>query len=53
MNQLNELILNLSENMTEKNYIDIIIFLQKNKFDSNNAKIDEIIKEEDEEKKKN
>ena len=39
------MILKLSENITEKNYYDIIIFLQKNKFDSNNKKIDEIINE--------
>ena len=37
--------------MNYKNYYEIIIFFQKNKFDSNNAKIDEIIKEEDETKK--
>ncbi len=32
-------------------YYNIIIFLQKNKFDSNNEKIDEIIRETNEEKK--
>ena len=32
LNKLNELILNLSNNINDKN--DIIIFLQKNKFDS-------------------
>ena len=37
--------------MTEKNYLDIIIYLQKNKFDTNNNLIDEIIKETDEKKK--
>ena len=45
------MILKLSENITEKNYYDIIIFLQKNKFDSNNKKIDEIINEKEENKK--
>ena len=51
LNELNDLIIKLSENITEKNYKDIIIFLQKNKFDSNNAKIDQIINETDETKK--
>ena len=51
LNELNDLIIKLSENINDKNYYDIIIFLQKNKFDSNNAKIDEIINEEDELKK--
>ena len=48
---MNELILKLSKEVNEKNYIDIIIFLQKNKFDSNNSLIDQIIKEDDEKKK--
>ena len=34
-----------------QNYYDIIIYLQKNNYDSNNFIIDIIIKEEDEEKK--
>ena len=51
INDLNDLILELSENVTERNYYNIIIFLQKNKFDSNNEKIDEIIRETNEEKK--
>ena len=51
LNRLNELIIELGDNVNEKNYCSIIIFLQKNKFDSNNLKIDEIIKENDEEKK--
>ena len=51
LNELNKLITKLAENINYKNYCDIIIFLQKNKFDSNNEKIDEIIKEEDEKKK--
>ena len=51
LNELNELILKLSKEVNEKNYIDIIIFLQKNKFDSNNSLIDQIINEDDEEKK--
>ena len=48
LNELNNLILKLAENINDNNYYDIIIFLQKNKFDSNNAKIDEILKEDDE-----
>ena len=51
LNELNDLIIKLSENINDKNYYDIIIFLQKNKFDSNNSKIYEIINEEDELKK--
>ena len=51
LNKLNDLVLKLSENVTEKNYYEIIIFLQKNKFDTNNSKIDAIIKEANEEKK--
>ena len=49
--ELNNLIIRLSEDVNEKNYIDIITYLQKNKYDSNNFLIDTIIKEEDEEKK--
>ena len=45
------MIIKLSNDISDKNYYDIIFFLQKNKFDSNNYLIDEIIKEEDEEKK--
>ena len=52
LNELNDLILKLSENVTERNYYNIIIFLKKNKFDLNNEKIDEIIKETNEEKKR-
>ena len=51
LNKLNDLVLKLSENVTEINYYEIIIFLQKNKCDTNNLKIDEIIKESNEEKK--
>ena len=40
----------IKEEVNEKNYIDIITYLQKNKYDSNNFLIDTIIKEEDEEK---
>ena len=47
LNKLNNLILKLANNVTEKNYYDIIIFLQKNKFDSNNSKIDALIREAD------
>ena len=37
--------------MNDINYINIVIFLQKNKFDTNNSKIDSIIIEDDIEKK--
>ena len=48
---LNDLILKLSKEINQKNYNEIIIFLQKNKYDTNNSKIDAIINEEDNEKK--
>ena len=48
---MNKKILNLALDINDNNYNEIIIFLQKNKFDANNAKIDEIIKEKDEIKK--
>ena len=48
---MNDLILKLSKEVNEKNYIDIIIFIQKNKFDTNNSLIGQIINEDDEEKK--
>ena len=51
LKELNELIIRLSEDVNDKNYLDIIIYLQKNKFDTNNFLIDNIIKEKDEEKK--
>ena len=51
LNQLNELILKLADNVNEKNYYNIIVFFQKNKSDSNNKKIDEIINEYDWKKK--
>ena len=35
LNELNELILNLEKDANELNYSNIIIFLQKNKFDTN------------------
>ena len=41
----------LSEDVNNKNYIEIIVFLQKNHIDTNNAYIDQIIKENDDEKK--
>ena len=49
--ELNDLIIKLSKDVNDKNYYDIVIFLQKNKFDSNNYLIDEIINEEDDDKK--
>ena len=50
---LNYLILKLSKEVNQKNYNKIIIFLQKNKYDTNNSKIDAIINKEDDEKKLN
>ena len=51
LNEFNNLVLKLANEVNEKNYIDLIIFLQKNKYDVNNALIDKIINEEDDEKK--
>ena len=51
LNKLNDLILKLSNNVNDNNYAEIVIFMQKNKFDSNNKLIDEVIKEVDESKK--
>ena len=51
LNELADLILKLSDDVSYKNYFDIIEFLQKNKIDSNNAYIDQIINEKDEQKK--
>ena len=51
LNELNDLILKLTEDITLKNYIDIILYLQKNKIDSNNSFIDKIINEKDEQNK--
>ena len=50
LKELNDLIIRLSEDLNDKNYLDIIVYLQKNKFDTNNFLIDNIIKEKDEEK---
>ena len=41
------MVLKLANVIDENNYVDIIIFLQKNKYDFNNALIDQIINEED------
>ena len=51
LNKLNDLILKFANNVNDNNYAEIVIFMQKNKFDSNNKLIDEIIKEVDESKK--
>ena len=48
---MNDLILKLSKEVNEKNYINIVIFMQKNIFDTNHRLIDQIINEDDEEKK--
>ena len=45
LNKLNDLILKLANNVNDNNYAEIVIFMQKNKFDSNNKLIDEVIKE--------
>ena len=50
LNEFNNLVLKLANEVNEKNYIELIIFLQKNKYDVNNALIDKIINEEDDEK---
>ena len=52
LDELADLILKLSDDVSYKNYFDIIEFLQKNKIDSNNySYIDQIINEKDEQKK--
>ena len=51
LTELNKLILNLAQDVSDKNYNNIVIFLQKNNIDSNNNLIDQIIRENDEEKK--
>ena len=51
LNESNNIILKLAKDVNENNYIKIIIFIQKNKFDTNNSLIDQIINEDDEEKK--
>ena len=51
LNEFNKLMLKLANDVTEKNYIELIIFLQKNKYDVNNALIDKIINEEGDKKK--
>ena len=48
---MNDLVLKLAKDVNENNYINIIIFIQKNKFDTNSSLIDQIINEEDKEKK--
>ena len=48
---LNDLILKLTEELNSKNYIEVIIYLQKNHIDTNNSYIDQIINENDDEKK--
>ena len=45
LNKLNDLILKLTNNVNDNNYAEIVIFMQKNKFDSNNKLNDEVIKE--------
>ena len=36
LKELNNLIIKLSEDINDKNYFDIVIYLQKNKYDTNN-----------------
>ena len=45
LKMLNELIIKLSKEVNDKNYYDIIIFLQKNNYDVNNKLIDQIVRE--------
>ena len=52
LDELNERVIKLSGEVNDINYINIVIFLQKNKFYSNNAKTDAILNEQDEEKKR-
>ena len=51
LKEMNNLIIKLTEEVNDKNYMDIVIYLQKHKYDTNNFIIDNIIKEEDPEKK--
>ena len=51
--ELNDLIIKLSKDVNDKNYNDIIIFFQKNNYDTNNKLIDQIVSEQDETKKSN
>ena len=48
---MNDLAIKLAKDVNENNYINNIIFIQKNKFDTNTSLIDQIINEDDEEKK--
>ena len=47
LTELNDLVLNLAQDVSDKNYNEIVVFLQKNNIDSNNALIDQIIREKD------
>ena len=42
--ELNNLILKLAQEVNDKNYLDIITFLQKIKYDVNNKLIDKLLK---------
>ena len=46
LNELNDLVLKMAKDVNENNYVNIIIFFQKIKFDTNNSLIDQIINEE-------
>ena len=50
MKELNNLIIKLSKDVTYKNFLDIVIYMQQNKFNVNNKLIDDIINEKDEKK---
>ena len=45
------MVLKLALDVSNKNYKEIVIFLQKNNVGSNNSLIDQIIREDEEEKK--
>ena len=48
---MHNLIIKLSKEVTYKNFLDIVIYMQQNKYDVNNKLIDQIINEKDENKK--
>ena len=51
LKELSELIIRLSKDVNDKNFNEIVIFMQKHNYDVNNELIDQIIKEEDEKRK--
>ena len=43
LKELHNLIIKLSKEVTYKNFLDIVIYMQQNKYDANNKLIDQII----------